>query len=153
VDPPPPIEAAGSSLLYSKEFHETVKQHLKPSGIFQTWFPGGEERILQAIARSLVDVFPHVKVYRSIEGWGLHFLASMSPLETPTTEKMLSRLSVQAQNDLLEWSENDLRSDLEKVLSNEVPVTNLLSSDPFTKITDDSPYNEYYLIRLISRLW
>jgi spermidine synthase len=27
IDPPPPVEAAGSSLLYSKEFYSTVRQH------------------------------------------------------------------------------------------------------------------------------
>src|SRR5205814_8839616 len=30
VDPPPPVPAAGSSLLYSKEFYALVKQHLRP---------------------------------------------------------------------------------------------------------------------------
>src|SRR5262249_30511660 len=99
VDPPPPVEAAGSSLLYSKEFHEAVKRHLKPGGIFQTWFPGGEESVQQAIVRSLVDVFPYVKVYRSVEGWGLHYLSSMSPIEGLTPEKMIGRLPVNAQND------------------------------------------------------
>jgi predicted membrane-bound spermidine synthase len=151
VDPPPPVEAAGSSLLYSKEFHEAVKRHLKPGGIFQTWFPFGEESIQQAIARSLVDVFPYVKVYGSVEGWGLHFLASMSPLEAPTTEKMLSRIPTQAQNDMMEWSEKGLISDLERVLSNEIPVASLLSPDPLIRITDDRPYNEYFLMRRLSR--
>jgi spermidine synthase/MFS family permease len=129
VDPPPPVEAAGSSLLYSKEFHEAVKRHLKSGGIFQTWFPFGEKSIQQAIARSLVDVFPYVKAYRSVEGWGVHFLASMSPLEPMTVEKMISRLPVQAQNDLMEWSEKGLKSDIDRVLSNEIPVADLLSPD------------------------
>jgi hypothetical protein len=124
---------------------------LKPGGIFQTWFPFGEESIQQAIARSLVDVFPYVKVYRSVEGWGLHFLASMSPLEAPTTEKMLSRIPTQAQNDMMEWSEKGLISDLERVLSNEIPVASLLSPDPLIRITDDRPYNEYFLMRRLSR--
>jgi len=29
VDPPPPVPAAGSSLLYSEEFYSLVKQHLR----------------------------------------------------------------------------------------------------------------------------
>jgi spermidine synthase len=33
VDPPPPIEAAASSLLYSTEFYDVVKAHLEPNGI------------------------------------------------------------------------------------------------------------------------
>ena len=43
VDPPPPVQAAGSSLLYSKEFYVLARQHLKPGGILQMWFPGGED--------------------------------------------------------------------------------------------------------------
>ena len=89
IDPPPPIEAAGSSLLYSKELNEAIKRHLKPGGIFQSWFPGGEENIEFAIARSLVEVFPHVRAYRSVAGSGVHYLASMTPFETPTVEEVV----------------------------------------------------------------
>ena len=32
IDPPPPLEAAGSSLLYSKEFYEQLKLRLTPGG-------------------------------------------------------------------------------------------------------------------------
>src|SRR5205085_9571448 len=30
IDPPPPVQAAGSSLLYSKEFYATAQRHLRP---------------------------------------------------------------------------------------------------------------------------
>ncbi len=42
TDPPPPVEAAGSSLLYSKEFYAIAKPHLREGGILQQWFPGGD---------------------------------------------------------------------------------------------------------------
>lgn len=147
VDPPPPVEAAGSSLLYSKEFYEAVKRRLKPGGVFQTWFPDGEEGIQQAIAKSLVDAFPYVKAYRSIEGWGLHFIASMTPLESPTAETLHGRLPAGARDDLTEWGAADLESDLEKILLSEIPVVDLLNSDPLVAITDDRPYNEYFFLR------
>jgi spermidine synthase len=41
IDPPPPVEAAGSSLLYSEEFYDLVKLHLNEGGILQQWFPYG----------------------------------------------------------------------------------------------------------------
>jgi spermidine synthase len=48
VDPPPPIQAAGCSLLFSTEFYDLVKQHLKPGGILQAWIPaGGDQTIAQ----------------------------------------------------------------------------------------------------------
>ena len=42
TDPPPPLQAAGSSLLYSQEFCDLIKQHLKPKGIAQIWLPAGD---------------------------------------------------------------------------------------------------------------
>src|SRR6185437_834511 len=42
IDPPPPVEAAGSSLLYSTEFYQLLQKRLSPGGILQQWFPGGE---------------------------------------------------------------------------------------------------------------
>ena len=43
LDPPPPVEAAASSLLYSKEFYAAAKQHLRPDGILQQWYPWGAQ--------------------------------------------------------------------------------------------------------------
>ena len=80
IDPPPPVEAAGSSLLYSTEFYELIKKRLSPQWILQIWFPGGKSPESQAIARSLEISFPYVKVYWSVSGEGLHFLASMQPM-------------------------------------------------------------------------
>jgi spermidine synthase len=151
VDPPPPIEAAGSSLLYSTEFHEAVKMHLKPGGIFQTWFPSGEETIARALAKSLVEVFPHVRVYRSVEGWGLHFLASMEPLNAIDATAMLRRIPPAAQSDLAEWSRAGLQADVQKVLSQEVPIGAMLPPHPTIRISDDRPYNEYFLLRRLQR--
>ena len=61
MDPPPPVEAAGSSLLYSREFHEAVRDHLAPGGIFQTWYPGSDENV-GPIAMSLAAVSKHLIV-------------------------------------------------------------------------------------------
>lgn len=147
VDPPPPVEAAGSSLLYSREFHEAVRAHLKPGGVFQTWFPVGEERIARAVARSLAEVFPHVRVYRSVEGWGLHFLASMQPLKPIDADEMMRRLPRAAQADLSEWTAEGLRPDIQRVLSNELPIAMVLPDVASIRVTDDRPYNEYFLVR------
>jgi spermidine synthase len=42
IDAPPPIQAAGSSLLYSREFYELLRRRLDSRGIVQQWIPGGE---------------------------------------------------------------------------------------------------------------
>jgi len=148
IDPPPPVEAAGSSLLYSEEFYNLIKKRLKPGGILQQWFPGGEAKILQAVARSLSDSFPYVKVYGSIEGWGFHFIASMSPIDVPSVQKIISRMPVSAKKDMMEWFEvNDPEGLMRSILSHEIPLKTVLNDDKSIKITDDRPYNEYYFLR------
>ena len=147
VDPPPPVEAAASSLLYSREFNEAVKHRLNPGGVFQTWFPVGEERIARAIARSLSESFPYVRVYRSVEGWGLHFTASMQPIPELDADALLARMPAAARKDLAEWSSGDLRSEVASVLGSELPISRLVTPDAPDTITDDRPFNEYFLVR------
>jgi spermidine synthase len=148
VDPPPPVEAAGSSLLYSREFYQDVKKHLKPGGILQQWFPGGEEKILHAIARSLTSEFPHVRVYRSIENWGYHFLASERAIESLTPEQMLERLPENAKADLMEWYPNrNIKAVVVEILNKEIPLSTVVNADPKIFVSDDQPYNEYFVLR------
>jgi predicted methyltransferase len=42
IDPPPPVEAAASSLLYSQEFYSLVQRRLRPGGIRRRGRAGGE---------------------------------------------------------------------------------------------------------------
>jgi spermidine synthase len=159
IDPPPPIEAAGSSLLYSLEFYKVITEHLNENGIFHQWFPQGEAKIFRAIVRSLVDVFPYIRVYRSVEGWGHHFLASMQPFKTPTPKDAVSRLPATAKDDIVEWDRGiQFSSNIARVarveqyfsrsFEKEIPVELLLNQkDELAFISDDQPYNEYYLLR------
>lgn len=150
IDPPPPLEAAGSSLLYSKEFYDLLKTRLNPGGLLQQWAPPGEPLIESAIVRALADSFPHVVVFRSFDARGTHFTASMTPVTIPTAEEFVARLPEPARHDMVEWNEGELRdvhTFAAKVLSGRVPVEQLLKPDPSIVITDDRPFNEYYLLR------
>jgi hypothetical protein len=60
---------------------------------------------------------------------------------------MMSRMPESAQKDLSEWTGKGLRSDIAAVLGNEIPVARLLGLDPSLEVTDDHPYNEYFLLR------
>jgi spermidine synthase len=147
IDPPPPVEAAGSSLLYSKEFYDVAKQHLKPYGVLQTWVPQ-DIAVAAAALRSVCDSFPHVRYFSSVEHWGLHVLASMEPIDKCTPAQLALRMPVAAKKDLLEWaSGQDLHSYLDVVLSHEYALHDLLELNPGTRITDDQAYNEYFLLR------
>jgi predicted membrane-bound spermidine synthase len=170
VDPPPPVSAAGSSLLFSKEFCALARQHLKPNGILQMWFPDGipvkthmgtngigntliwfssrKAVAAQGLIRSLQESFPYVRCFPSVERSGVHLLASMVPIEMPTPEQLAARMPAGAKDDLLEWAASrDLPAYLGQVVSQEIPIENVLNPDPKIQITDDNPLNEYFLLR------
>jgi len=148
IDPPPPVEAAGSSLLYSREFLRNIREHLTEGGILQHWFPGGEKETAQAVAQSLTKEFLHVRVFRSMEGWGFHFTASMQPIHLPTAARLSSAMPEGARRDLLEWNPGcDSTEYLNRLLANEIKLDDILPRDPRAEVTDDQPYNEYFLVR------
>lgn len=151
VDPPPPVEAAGSSLLFSKEFYDLAKQHLKPGGIVQMWYPGNPDQDdCQATMRSIKESFPYLRCFPSLEGWGVHMLASMEPIKTLDANELAAKMPDGARRDLLEWTTiTDAPTYLNPVLSHEYSVPDCLSQDTSVQITDDSPYNEYYLVRYL----
>jgi len=153
VDPPPPVEAAGSSLLYSKEFYELAKQHLKPGGILQMWFPTGEAVTGQAVLRSINESFPHVRCFLSVARWGCHILASSEPIEQLNADQLAARMPESAKKDLLEWDDSqDVTAYIGRVVGCEFFVPGLLNPDPEVQITDDQPYNEYFLLRHLMRV-
>jgi spermidine synthase len=149
VDPPPPVEAAGSSLLYSWQFYELAKEHMKTNSILQMWLPAAPKATGQAVIRSMAESFPYLRAFHSING--IHFLASMEPLESTSSEMLVGRLPVKAARDLEEWI---IPSDLvgcqgcfRRVLARELPLGLMIDPDPRIEITDDQPFSEYFLLR------
>jgi spermidine synthase len=153
VDPPPPVPAAGSSLLYSKEFYSVVKKRLQSSGIFQQWLPNGDSAVQASVARALQDSFPYVRVYRSVEGSGYHFLASMRPIPARDASGLLARMPTRAVVDMMEWGPADTPSgQFERMLSTEMTTYQMVRLSPETPpLQDDRPINEYFLIRQMAQ--
>jgi spermidine synthase len=151
VDPPPPVSAPTSSLLYSHEFYAIIKPHLAPGGIVQVWFPGGDNATLAAVARAFRDAFPYVRTFESIEGWGIHFLGRMEPFPQWNGAELAQRIPAHAAADLVEWNEGTTPPEMmENVLSGEKRVSDLVGVDPSQPpIGDDRPVNEYFLLRSI----
>jgi len=149
IDPPPPIGAAGSSLLYSREFYSAAKKRLRSDGILQQWFPGGDYTDASAIARALHDSFPYVRTFKSISGWGLHFLASRQPIPDLTAAELARRMPASAAADLVEWGPfPTAEQQFAAVLKNEMPTDFIVGLDKTAPaMQDDRPVNEYYLLR------
>lgn len=161
IDPPPPESRAGSSLLYSADFYQDMKHHLKPDGILQQWLPGNDMVLRNAVARSLLDQFTYVWAFPSmpwfidgVEGRGIHFLASNQPMENLDADQILARLPARAKVDLGEWippeqREQTVLHQLQYICAGKTDAGRMILPQYDTKITDDRPFNEYFLLRNI----
>jgi spermidine synthase len=155
IDPPPPLEASGSSLLYSREFHEVVRRRLTPDGILQHWLPRGDPTVSSAILKAVQASFPHVRTFPSIEGWGLHILASGRPIPSVRPSGLAARLPPDAVRDLLEWGPYETaEGQLAAVVDHEVAPALLVARDPAAPVlVDDRPFNEYFFVRRALAAW
>ena len=153
IDPPPPVEAAGSSLLYSADFYSVVRERLRPGGILQQWLPIGDKEDLTAVTRALSQSFRYVRVFAYGRGWGFHFLASDKPFRDRSASELAQRLPASAAADLVEWDQDhNAEARFAHLLQNELSVKDLLSLSPATPaLSDDRPINEYYMLRMSLR--
>jgi spermidine synthase len=152
IDPPPPVQAAGSSLLYSEDFYSVVRQRLRPGGILQQWLPSGDREDLAAVALALRRSFPYVRVFtyagNASLNPGFHFLASDQPISKRSAEELAKRLPAAAAADLVEWGPETTAVDQFGVLLFEMSIDQFIALSPNTPaLSDDRPINEYYLLR------
>ena len=149
VDPPPPVQTAGSSLLYSQDFYAVAKQRLEPGGILQQWLPEADDPTQAAVARAIKNSFPYVRVFRGIEGWGWHFLASQRPIPIRTAAELVARMPPGAVSDMMEWGPAaSPEEQVNLLLSHQSSTDAVVALSPTTvALTDDRPINEYFLLR------
>ena len=149
LDPPPPVQTAGSSLLYSQDFYEVAKTRLAPGGILQQWLPDGDDATQAAVAKALKDSFPYIRVFRGIDGWGWHFLASERPIPIRTAAELVAAMPSGAVRDMMEWG--PAATPVEQVgllLAHEESLEPMIALSPTTPaLQDDRPINEYFLLR------
>lgn len=153
VDPPPPIESAGTGVLYSREFYAAAARHLTDGGVMMEWIPYGQ-RLDEFIAhaRTFADVFPEVTLALGPGGAGVFMLGSDRPvsfapdaiasvLERPGVTDNLSTAPDSPAHDLAAWSQ--LIPSL--VFATGDAVRSGVGPGPI--ITDDHPRTEYFLVR------
>jgi spermidine synthase len=155
VDPPPPVPTAGSSLLYSQDFYAVAKQRLEPGGILQQWLPEGDDPTQAAVARAIKNSFPYVRVFRGIEGWGWHFLASERPIPIRTAAELVARMPASAVSDMMEWGPAPSPAEqMKRALSGPISIDAIVAYSAATPVlTDDRPINEYFLLRTPPGEW
>ncbi|HXY09042.1 MAG TPA: fused MFS/spermidine synthase [Terriglobales bacterium] len=153
VDPPPPVQAAGSSLLYTKEFYSIIQQRLAPGGILQQWLPEGDPEVRASVTRALTESFPYVRLFAYNPQWGFHFLASNRPIPQRSPAELAQRMPAAAVRDIEEWVPSlDAEHIFLAVLLGERSPAEMIAASPQTPaMQDDRPFNEYFLIRSLER--
>ncbi|MBI2384946.1 MAG: fused MFS/spermidine synthase [Elusimicrobia bacterium] len=148
LDPAPPMTAAGTSFLFSEEFYGAAKKRLAPDGIMQIWIVEPlEPLVVSAFAKAVKNSFPHVRVFRSLEGWGWHLLASREPIPARTAGQLAARLPKAATRDLLEMGPRKTGTEqFQALLGSETPLDSLISPGA-AGLRDDRPVNEYFFLR------
>lgn len=156
VDPPPPIESAGTVVLYTSDFFAEARARLKPGGVFLLWLPYlATLDEFKMHLRTFRSAFPHVKVVLSPSGNGAYMLGSNAPLvfDAAYLASLLGSPSAQADFatapddphlDGAGWA-NAIQSD-DWITDSAVDA--FVGNGPV--ITDDHPVSEYFLIRALT---
>ncbi|HEY4842570.1 MAG TPA: fused MFS/spermidine synthase [Terriglobales bacterium] len=149
LDPPPPVQTAGSSLLYSQDFYTVAKTRLQPGGILQQWLPEADDATQAAVARSIKNSFPYIRVFQGMDGWGWHFLASDRPIPIRSAVELVARMPQSAIEDMMEWGPaKSPEAEMQLLLAHESSPDEIIALSPQTApLTDDRPINEYFLLR------
>ena len=106
---------AGASHLYTREFMQLAKGHLKDSGVFLQWMNGEyiSEALLQSLTNTLLQVFENVRVYNFYPGV-LFFLASDASLDM---EQEITRTGIPFEQDRKQFMKKGIAS-VEDMLAN-----------------------------------
>jgi spermidine synthase len=151
IDPPPPVEAAGSSLLYSKQFYAEAKRHLRSDGILQQWLPRADPFVRSSVAQAIQASFSYVRVFHSVNGAGYHFVASDWRLPRMKAHDLAGQLPTSAARDFIEWGPaSTVEGQFEILLANEISIEEMIAKAPHTPVLEDNrPANEYFAWRAI----
>jgi spermidine synthase len=153
VDPAPPIESAGSVVLYTREFLTEGKARLRPGGVFMLWIPYAlplddfKEHV-----RTFAGVFGHVRLVLSPGRHGVFMFGSDAPLEfsEPNIRKVLGApAAISDLNDVPDHPPTDADGWVEEIRRSQWLADDQLRSflGPGPQITDDRPRSEYFLWR------
>jgi spermidine synthase len=153
VDPAPPIESAGSVVLYTREFLTEGKARLRPGGVFMLWIPYAlplddfKEHV-----RTFAGVFGHVRLVLSPGRHGVFMFGSDAPLAF-TDANIRRALGTPAAlgdlNDVPDHPPTDADGWVEVVRRSEWLADDRLRAfvGDGPQITDDRPRSEYFLWR------
>jgi spermidine synthase len=154
IDPPPPLFAAGTVNLYTRDFLALCRDRLQPQGVFCLWIqpdPVSENKML---FRSLLDVFEHVQVWTGpTPHTGFLMIATLQPLamsEVPAkVRRLYDKPAIAA--DLRTWGDalDQPAKILDLYATSGAALRKYCSDAPL--LADDRPYTEFPLWRRLRK--
>lgn len=159
VDPPPPMDSSGTGVLFSQEFYKAARGVLRPGGIMMQWV-FGEVRPdeLRNHVRTYASVFKHVLLsFGTGDVPGVLMLGSDEPISLTAEgiRSVLSRPGVVADLNSAPDSPPNVKTLDQwqaKVLADrwldDAGSRAFAGDGPI--ITDDRPFTEYDLLRLLT---
>jgi spermidine synthase len=153
VDPAPPIESAGSVVLYTREFLTEGKARLRPGGTFMLWMPYALPMDdFKDHVRTMAGVFRHTSLVLSPGRHGVFMFGSDAPLEftEPNIRRVLGApAALRDLNDVPDHPRTDAGGWVEIVRRSQWLADDQLRAfvGPGPEITDDRPRSEYFLWR------
>ena len=102
-----------------------------------------------AFVLALRDVFPHVRAFPSVEGWGIHLLASGQPIARRTAAELAALMPAAAQEDLVAWGPHPTAVEQLDAVTAAGTAVDWAGAGPEgqARSRDDRPINEYFLVR------
>jgi predicted membrane-bound spermidine synthase len=153
VDPPPPIESSGVSVISTVEFYRASKARLVQDGIMVQWVPYGQtlDEFL-AHVRSFMAVFPNVRVIAGAGGYGFYMIGSdgsvdlqpaaiVDVLDRPGVLEDVNSAPDSGSRSARAWGE--FLAGLTWAAGDQ--LRDAVGDGPL--ITDDQPLPEYFIIR------
>ncbi|MBV8195228.1 MAG: hypothetical protein JOY80_06835 [Candidatus Dormibacteraeota bacterium] len=152
VDPPPPIQTAGASVLYTQQFYEDAHHALQPGGLMFQWlYYGIDLQQFREHVRTFRSVFPHVLILMSPRHGGVYMMGSDAPITWNQSDVTRLLDSPQAVADMAGAPDAQYLEpgSWTQLLQNMVWLRDS-QVDAFTGpgpvITDDHPLTEYYVL-------
>lgn len=153
VDPPPPIESSGVSVISSLEFYLAARARLTPEGVMMQWVPYGQTQDeFLAHVRTFQEAFPNVRVIAGPGGYGFYMLGSEGPvdLDPAGMQAVLERPGIlEDVNDAPDAGGRDAAAWVARLLELEWAggdeLRAAVGDGPL--VTDDRPLPEYFFLR------
>lgn len=153
VDPPPPIQSAGTVVLYTREFILQSRARLNPGGVFLLWIPYEEWMFdFKAHARTLRSAFAHSMLVFGPGHNGVFMFGSDSPMAFSDDAVRQYLGSAAAAADFAGAADDPkldgdgwARLVREETWRVDSQIDSFVGPGPL--ITDDRPLTEYYLLR------